>query len=66
MWAPYCKNTLPHLGLTTVECVFGWWGGEGGRVPIHQSTVCVGDHSLVGGCGVEWWEVCPLCSSGVV
>ena len=46
-----------HSGV----CV--WVLGWGGRqcVPIHQSTVCVGDHSLVGGCGVEWWEVCPLC-----
>ena len=37
---------LPHLSLTTVECVFECWAGEGGSVPIHQSTVCVGDHSL--------------------
>ena len=30
-------------------------------MPIHQYTVCVDDHSLVGGCGAEWWEVYPLC-----
>ena len=56
---------LSLLGLISVKCVFGvvgWWGEEGDSVAIHQSLHSACGHSLLGGCCVEWCEVCLLYS----